>query len=299
MMGLIVASVFSGCAETTDQLKIPQVPKNKTVVFAFEETDAVSGEKLVFNFNDYLSDKHNEKDIVYGTINWNVIQFSSELAKLSKYKRFHRVNKDGTDYKGIRVSASDHEFDFSYENGEHNRGWFLNKAIFKINYTQEHNNSVVFTFPQYYVHHSKRNIIGVEMEPIDTLQNIEKDAKSVFENLDKVVLLIYRTYTLKGEVNSKYSDRSIYGNFERILGKYSWKGSDKHYTNEIKKENTYAFTYGKKTYPLHIEVYPYREGTKIVYSLYLEYEMRSDGTSSLTKEDVASMKAKIASIAND
>ena len=50
----------------------------------------------------------------------------------------------------------------------------------------------------------------------------------------------HQQYVLSGEVNTKYDDRSVYGNFERMLGKYDWSKSTKNYSNEIKKENTYA-----------------------------------------------------------
>lgn len=137
------------------------------------------------------------------------------------------------------------------------------------------------------------------MDSLDPLANLEKDAKSIFNNLDNVVLSMERKYTLKGEVNTKYGDRSVYGNFERILGQYNWQESDKSYSTEIKKENTYAFKYNENTYPLHIEVYPYREGSKVVYSLYLRYDVSSDGTSTLSKEDIEAIKTKLSSIVND
>ena len=299
VMAPLIASLFSGCVGSSEQLTVKELPQNKHVTFNFPSKDPVSGEAIVFDLKDYLSDKHTKVVPFLGKVNWNVLTFNDEVLKLSKYERFHRIKKGRHYYGGTRVTPIQDGFELSYENGENSKGYILDKTIFTINYVKADDNSTVFTFPKTFVHQAASNIIGIEMDRLDSPNHLEEDAKHVFNRLDKVVLKLRRNYTLKGEVDTTYGDRSVYGNFERMLGKYDWSQSQKEYSNEIKKENTYTFTYGKESYPLGVAVYPYRDGSKVVYTLYIDYIVNSDGTCSLSTDDMESIKEKIVSIANN
>lgn len=110
---------------------------------------------------------------------------------------------------------------------------------------------------------------------------LEADAKSTVSKLNTIVVsesfIKEYTATIEGEVNSKNTDSEVFGNFKRILG--GW-GSD--YQSDAKKANVFSLKVGDNSLPITIEVYPYRGGSKVVYSvppitISYKYTLYSDG----------------------
>ncbi|GHV10220.1 hypothetical protein AGMMS50229_21230 [Campylobacterota bacterium] len=111
--------------------------------------------------------------------------------------------------------------------------------------------------------------------------SLEADAKSTVSKLGTIVLS--RSFskehsaTIEGEVDSKHTDSEVFGNFKRILG--GW-GSD--YQSDAKKANIFTLNVGDRKLPITVEVYPYRGGSKVVYSvpeitIDYKYTLYSDG----------------------
>lgn len=127
-------------------------------------------------------------------------------------------------------------------------------------------------------------------------ERIGRDSLAIFETLSSVS--IPREYNLEGEIDTQFPDKSIYANFKRKLGNYSWGYSNEHIT-DIKKENTFSLKIRGSDYPLYIEIYPYRSGSKVKYSTRIAYSLDSNGGSTLTKSEIEALRKEIASVIND
>lgn len=141
-----------------------------------------------------------------------------------------------------------------------------------------------------------------EKKVIDTPDKLITD---VMGNLNTILEKIQdkkvnRYAVLKGEINTEYNDASTYANFERILGFYQW-GNDKKPTNtDISKEKYFSYKLpNNEIIPLHIKVYPYKNGSKVVYDMEVKYSLALNGNVDLTTKDLDNIKANILKIAND
>ena len=144
--------------------------------------------------------------------------------------------------------------------------------------------------------------IGIKHKPLDKPNKLEDDAKRMFNSI-KEPIKITRSVEFKGEVNTKYPAKAVYANFKRILGEFknwnSWTRNSGERISESKKQNSFILKLNERLYPLHVEVYPYRDGSKVVYSAKLKYTIDSKGNTTLTKEDIKQLHKKIEDIINN
>ncbi|MCX6061138.1 MAG: hypothetical protein NT103_02675 [Campylobacterales bacterium] len=282
--GLLIG--FSGCAGVgagVPETKQLQHSEPKVVTFNFPSQDSVTGENLAVDLSSY--------------------NLSNEIVKLSTYPAFHitRQASDGihiTDYSGLKVEKKQGSYLLRYANGDlNNNSWYLTESDFDINYAQNDTNRLTFIFPKDYKFQPFRNAIGIAIDPLASQSNLEADAKSVFDKLDQLTLTINKNYAFKGEVNTKYPDKAVYANFKRLMGIYNWRVEDK--VSDIKKENTFTLTVQGKQYPLYVEVFPYRDGTKVIYSTTVGYVINSKGSCSLNQTDIKELNKQIEKIIND
>jgi len=280
--GALLAGL-SGCGPAPIQVKpmsnLSVSDRTQILTLNFPKVDPVTGEKFIFDLNRY--------------------DFSRQIVNLSKYSVFHSTRSiDGvTDYKGLKVNKKLNMYILDYANGEKiNRSWYLNSVKFTIFYKQLNNNQISFTLDDKYKYQPCSNAIGINIDPLDSLQNLEKDSKNILFKLKTLKITLDKRYHLKGDINSKYKADSIYANFKRLMGSYDWRS---YYRNSVKKENTFNLELNNKNIPLHIEVYPYRDGSKVQYETYLPYTISSDGKVSLSKKDIEQLKTKISQVIND
>lgn len=141
---------------------------------------------------------------------------------------------------------------------------------------------------------------------LDKTENLKADALRTFNNLNNVT--VSRTYTIRDEVNSKYDKKSIEANFKRLVHRFKVVGFiakdfvnslDKKEFYKISRENPYMIKYKNVLYPIRYEVFDYRGGSKVKYSLDLKYNLNSDKTATLTKADLEALKKEIENIVND
>jgi hypothetical protein len=285
LLVIIIIIELSGCV-ATNKLEIKQLEKinNKIVILNLPTTNELTGKKIDFNFQ--------KEDI------------SNEIIKLSKYKKFHcykKCNKSLQYYKGLKVTkeGNNYLFKYSYGSGWYSSNiWHLSEITFKLSYTMQ-GNKIIFTFPPSYQKKINANEFGTSTKTLDSIQNIKADIKKIFNNIQKATIFkkTYQ-YNLTGEINTKYNDKSIYSNFKRILGNYKWRYSSEKIGN-FKKENTFSLKYKDNIYPLHVEVYPYRDGSKVKYTTRLSYIIDSERNISLSKKDLSIIEEKIKQIVND
>jgi len=167
--------------------------------------------------------------------------------------------------------------------------------IFKT--TAKSDDEIAFEFPNTYSYELYKTLIGTTLDPLDTEQNIEADARQVFSRLGTIVVSATKDYNLKGEVDTKYPASSIYANFKRLLGEYSWQGDEK--LTEIQKANTFSLKVSGTAFPLKVDVYPYRDGSKVQYLSTLQYTLNSKGESTMSKRDIDDAHEQIKRIIND
>lgn len=248
----------------------------KTITFNFPPKDSLTGENVKFDLNGE--------------------DFSSTLASYSKFPAF-RATRFGpiTDFSGLKVEKKPTSYVLKYDNGHRNNSsWYLTEAIFDIKYNVN-DNQITFMFPTNYTYQPFADAIGIDIPPLASKQTLEADAVSVYSKLDNLVVSFKKSYDFKGEVNTKYPDKAIYANFKRILG--DWKTNDK--LTEVKKENMFSLTFKGQTFPLYVEVFPYRDGSKVIYSSKIIYTIDSKGNCSASKADIEALNKQIEKIIND
>jgi hypothetical protein len=273
---------LTGCVGKTGagipETKQLQRMEPKTVTFNFPTKDSVTGENIQFDLSSQ--------------------NFSNNIAGYSRFPAF-RATRYGavTDYSGLKVEKKQDSYTIKYANGELNTGfWYLTEAIFDIKYSVS-NNQITFMYPASYVYQPFANAIGIGIDPLAPKASMEADVASIYSKLDNLVVSFNKSYAYKGEVNTKYPDKAIYANFKRILGNYNWQAKDK--LTDVKKENTFALNFKGQTFPLVVEVFPYRDGSKVIYSSSIQYTIDSKGNCSASKADIDELNKKIEKIIND
>jgi len=268
---LIGTMVFnlSGCGEPPKPV-IKQIEHIKPISITFHKKDLLTEEDI--DLSNY--------------------SFSNQLLGKSyygKYKYSGSYTYAGYPrkvYKGLKIKKHSENYELKYyqedvydKKGENLR---TRKATFNIGYKVKAN-TISFMYPNSY-----------QSIYLNKATQIESDMKRIFTSLDEIY--IKKFYRLDGEKNSKYSAKSIYANFKRILGQYHYSKQER--VSETKKENTFTLTINDKLIALYVEIYPYRDGSKVKYSTTIPYRINKDG-SSLTKKEITLLKTRIDNIIND
>ena len=277
-MIVAVAIGFNGCLGSKPIITntVNQLDKVNAVTIAFPRIDPVTMEKLQVK---------------------DGVNLSKELQKLSTHKKYKRLgcNKYGVCvYKGVQVNKNNNIYTLTYVSQSFYRRSVHTKSntLFDISVKQK-DNEIMFSFPLV-SKTEKKTSSGSYSEPLASPKQLENDMKQIFSKLN--IISFSKTYELNEEINSKYPAQSIYANFKRILGNYRYRNNEK--ISESKKENTFNLKVNGKSLPLYVEVFPYREGSKVKYSTKLPYKI-SQGGSTLTKKDIEYINAQVINIVND
>lgn len=295
VVGVTLAIGFSGCGGMNNPL--PPKQMNSTKI------DSIN---VDYKFNDNINDISLSKNKMIQVI-------TSHMSKNSKYKKKTIRNNPTKDTYGQIVNFKDDHIVINFINGDQNcsrkceNGESLTKVFFKLPTKVTENTKNNFTinssFPVNYTIRPHTDAIGMEHETLDMPSKLEADAKKIFNSLKSKPLTISRSIEFKGEVNTKYPDKAIYANFKRILGEFRnwryWSRTNNERISESKKQNSFDLKINKKSYPLHVEVYPYRNGSKVTYSTTLEYTIDSNGNSTLNPKDIKELHKKVESVINN
>ena len=278
MIGATLAIGLTGCGGMNN----PLPPKQMTSA----KIDTIN---VRYKFNDNINN-------ISLTHSQMVQKITSHMKSNSKYiNKKRRWNGGYNDVYGKTVKNDNNEIIITYVNGDDNcykceNRESLTKVIFKlpikITENSKNNFTVSSSFPTNYIIRPHTDSLGMEHETLDSPSKLETDAKKMFNSLKTKPLTISRSVKFKGEVNTKYPDKAVYANFKRILG-------------ESNKQNSFILKVKEKSYPLHVEVYPYRDGSKVVYSTTLGYTLDSKGGSTLSAKDIMELHKKIEAIINN
>jgi hypothetical protein len=297
---------FAGCGKNT-----PLVPKklntgnNITINKTFTYVDSLSNnpitkEDFVNSFVRNFDSKLNYKKFQF--YKCNNYSFCRVIGKEVKYNNniLNVYYVKGVAYK------KDYNKILDINNNEIVRSI----AQFKIPLEVKNNNNKLLVFAKYpkSFDNFEYGKLGFTNYPaMDKIENLKKDSLDSFNKIKN--LPIVRNYKLKGEVNSKYDTASINGNFKRLVP-YKFQGIgiiypkfinslEKSYFNSLWRNNPYMIEYKKGIYPINYTIYPYRGGSKVTYTMDLNYKLYPNGTSSLTKEDLEGLKNKVENIINN
>lgn len=109
--------------------------------------------------------------------------------------------------------------------------------------------------------------------PPNKIKSVDKCIEDANFILDSIkTMMINRSYQVSGELDSSFKPESIMGNFQRLLGtpvKILNEGS--------KLGGQFNYKAGNENRILTISSFPYREGSKITYSIDMPYTLSADG----------------------
>lgn len=288
-LSLVTASVlFSGCGTAVLPPKqIPITKQSEEKVLLVKATDLTGKEISQYTVLDKIGR-----------------QFSNGSKYRQKTKLRSCPSCNMYDIIGVESYYSNEQLQLIYVNGEdYSPGVYEAKDIFKfpikVNLDSLANTyKITVDYPNEITTNSATDGLGDVIKQLDTLPNLEKDAKNVFDNLKNQKISF--KLNIAGEINTQYSDASTYANFERTLGLYRWGYGEKPTNADIAKEKYFAFKLKDvATVPLHIKVYPYQNGSKVVYDLPIEYSADMNGGMNMTSSDIENIKTQIGKIANN
>jgi len=283
----LTALFLSGCAGNLPPQQIPLVQKEaKELTVAAIDTDGMA-----------LT-----KEQIFASL-------GTQMGKSSFYtqKKWQNSSSAGLSYVyGVESKYNNQNLILEYVNGQdyHNTtGLRLAKDTFKFPVNGIFDASINkfkirVIFPSSYDSSEGKNTLGMSFEHLDAPQAIQQDSQRLFNNL--VNLKISRASKVNGEINTKYNDASTYANFERIMGIYDWRYTNKPTNTDITKEKYFSYKMQDgQSLPLNVKVYPYQNGSKVVYTMEIPYYLDMQGGVSLSKKDIEAIKKQIEKIAND
>ena len=285
----IILGLFSitGCSTGPGQPQIYKIntqSKETSIKINFPKKDPVTNQLIKINKNELFN------------------QIKNKMYNFSKYYEFGVISYGAIDdYAGIEIKRDTKYYNINYKNGDYNTQWFLTEVKFQIPY-KYNNNFIKLIYPNKYTTISCNDAIGMKIDLLNNPSNLKKDVFNILNNLKNTKLYLSKRYILEGEINTKYPSDAIYANFKRLLGQYTGRyywAESKAKISPIEKENTFNLKIKNKNYPINIKIYPYRNGSKVIYKAYISYKIYSDGTSTLTKQDIENAKKEIERVINN
>jgi len=203
-------------------------------------------------------------------------------------KFVHVINVVDIIKEATSITASYNQV-WHYPSGVRIASKLLAKYEIKIT-TSGNQKQVVMTPPSSIIVMKVTNYDGNEVPLERSVSEVEKDVRAVSASLDPTINF---AKPIKGEINVKYSDESVYANFTRMMGSYRFsKEEAKKY--DIKKDHVFALKHKNKPIPVKITVYPYRDGSKVVYEFEYPYSGKSGSQS-----EIDALIAEISRVVND
>ncbi len=302
-LGLImsIAILVTGCfydpeVSPPEQHPLAQVkPENTTITETFKLSGITS--------DDAIKESQIDKLVV------------QRLYDSSQKKAFHtyRVNRYSSGFiyekknQGLLITSTDDSYILSYKvgrdsfskNGDKEKTYAYKKYVINKKYTKD-GDKIILTvnYPATYEKVTVANGLNPSYD-LKGYENTDQDVLKMFNSFGTGVQ-VSREIQKEGEINSEYNAGSIYANFERKLGKYDWSSSNNDVElGDLKKENTFALKIGNKTLPVNIAVYPYKNGSKVVYKVFINYHINTSTGPDISMTDINAIHDAIAKIVND
>lgn len=104
---------------------------------------------------------------------------------------------------------------------------------------------------------------------------------------------------VKGEINSRFSSDDVFANFSRLLREKSRYSSAEVKAFDIEKASIFELSTGQLDTTLALSVFPYRGGSKTIYSFKYPFTADYQGLTTYDQNVVRRAKQRIEAIAND
>jgi hypothetical protein len=264
-----VAILMSGCATTKSTTTVQLEP----------------GKTVEYNVPVALTGENPSMESLAST-------YTNSLARFTGYRAVSRQDNILT---GVRVTSAKNAATISYihrnDSGSLKNDYF---AEFKIDATRNGDTSIIKVSCPSAISHDLSSLSALPWSPFISEEEVTQDVKGL---CNKVVLSF--TTSESGEVNTEYNDSSVFSNFSRKLKSYSPKAEEvKQY--DLEKSKWFYITEGTKTYKVAVSVFPYRNGSKVVYKSSRTLNcIPNQGCPEFDAAFGQRLKSAIASIAND
>ncbi|MDO9599090.1 MAG: hypothetical protein Q7J47_15345 [Azoarcus sp.] len=135
--------------------------------------------------------------------------------------------------------------------------------------------------------------------------NNEKIGTSVSNACASTAVLVPYTEEFKGEINTAFNDVSVFSNYKRKLSPvpatvwHAYRDELKVTSLDIEKSQQFLVPSPRGNVIASVVVFPYRNGSKVVYAFGYRYFVKGDGTTTYSQAEVDGIKKMMADTAND
>lgn len=262
----------------------------------FDKSVEVSMQYLKTDLNGNLISKGSiVKAIADQIVNSSKIEFQNNL--LSAKADFFmcggirmRTKNDQLLLDYYRGSTTYHcNFNFNIDDDKpHKYTCTMQKVIIPVEFTDNGDYYKVKIKSPSMIDYQEDTKFFIPIDPLMPHSKLIEDVNTKIGALKIVPITAY--YNFKGEVVSEYNVNSIFGNFERNT--YFLKSSKKN-----KDGGSIEFDFNSAQASSHITIYPYRNGSKLLYTGYIKYLITDK--ISISKEDVENVKKNIEAVAKE
>lgn len=227
-------------------------------------------------------------------------EIEQRMYGLSKVNRFARYRSSGGT-KGLVINQKNDNFNVYYKTGLPKVDTFaFKKYIIRKNYVETADNlKVTLGYPMSY--ETQENSFGMNFAfDLSQYDNSTEDIDAIYTQVLAKPFSVKRMITKEGEINSDYKAESIYANFTRKLGIYDWTRFNSNIDIDVlNKENTFSLKFANKIVPVKVSVYPYKNGSKVVYKVFVNYIIDTKNGPNIKMKDINAIHDIISKIVND
>jgi len=269
------AAVLAGCASKGQPLQ-PQtynlVSEERTFVFPAENaagevvTDAMVMDGLVASMYDASH---------YGRLSIDNVQQPYE----SRHWQYMAIEAEGSN---LNLAYTNNYY---YASMDYNDTTSLDARYQVAIEDQGDVKRVSFTTPSaiHLIPQKSNRTFSADIPPVLSKADVTQDVRQI----NGMMPAIDQVHQVEGDVDVRWDVSAVKANFDRIFE--SAPGGDAAYWVPVDA--------GKQK--VSLEVYPYRDGSKVEYEFEVAYELRGDGTSTYPEDAVAQVVANIESAAKD
>ncbi|MCI4645782.1 MAG: hypothetical protein MRY64_13465 [Hyphomonadaceae bacterium] len=138
------------------------------------------------------------------------------------------------------------------------------------------------------------------INPLGTVEEIQADAVGAITKMNPAIV---RRKLISGELDVPFPSESVAASFTRFWDELPAREVVASFGSEAGKlpadGATYSVELNKITHPVHITVYPYRDGSKVVYNANYGYEMTGSGDMTYSEDGIAAIEEAIRDVAFD
>jgi len=272
------AAVLAGCASKGEPIKpqtINLVSEERVFEFPAETvageavTDAMITEGLIASMYDASH---------YGVMNIDNVSRPSDAG----YWQYVAVEEE---QGGLELTYANNYY---YPTANHEETTSID-ALYQVDIRdQGDTKQVTFTTPAtiHLTPAQSASTFSAHIPPALSMENAQQDVLQI----NSMTPAIEQVHTVEGDVDVSWGVSAVKANFDRIF-KAAAGGKD----GSVK----YLVPMGSEEQEVNLEVFPYREGSKVEYQFKVAYELRGDGTSTYPEDKVAGIIQKIEDAAKD